>query len=46
VDIDQRLDFKLSLRLPPGTSQISFGYDGRVTAEEGNHSFYLLPLDR
>lgn len=46
VDINQQLQFKLSLRLPPGTSQISFGYDGRVTAEEGNHSFYLLPLGR
>ena len=45
IEIDQKLQFKQSFQMPPGTTRISFGYDGQVMSAEQNHSFYLLPLN-
>ncbi len=46
MQIDQKLQFNHLFKAPPGTTRISFGYDGRVSENEDYHSFYLLPLNR
>jgi len=36
--------FSKSYKIPVGTTGISFGYSGEVSAEMGNKTFYELPL--
>jgi hypothetical protein len=43
--IDEALHFDRFCKLPPGTTRISFGYDGLVSEHRDYHSFYLLPLN-
>ncbi len=42
-DINQQMRFNHSLRLPPGTTDISFGYRGEVTSLDSYASFDELP---
>jgi hypothetical protein len=42
---DETLQFTKLYKAPPGTTGISFGYNGHVSADKGNGTFYLLPLD-
>jgi hypothetical protein len=46
--LDERLQFTRSYKLPPGTAGITFGYDGLAggAGEDGTWSFYLLPLGK
>jgi hypothetical protein len=38
-------DFSKSYKVPSGTTGVSFGYSGEVSAEMGNKTFYELPLN-
>ncbi len=44
--LDQKLRFNKSFKVPPGTAGFSFGYEGQALAEKGNANFYLLPLNK
>jgi len=44
--INQTLKFNKVFKVPAETARISFGYDGRVEAEDVKSSFYLLPLNK
>ena len=39
-------DFSKSYKVPTGTTGISFGYSGEVSADESHGSFYELPLSK
>lgn len=46
TDLDEKLDFKVSLKAPTGFAAFSFGYDGQAKDQRGGTSFYNLPLNK
>ena len=44
--VDRTVLFKRSYKIPDGTEALSFGYSGKVEEQDGQMSFYLLPLKK
>ena len=44
--VDRTVLFKRSYKIPEGTEALSFGYSGKVEEQDGQMSFYLLPLKK
>ena len=42
----EAVSFTRSYEIPDGTKALSFGYSGQVTEEDGQMSFWLLPLKK
>lgn len=43
---DQTVPFKRSYKIPDEAEALSFGYSGQVGEQEGQMTFYLLPLKK
>ena len=43
---EQTQSFTRSYKIPDGTKALSFGYSGQVMEQDGQMSFYLLPLKK
>jgi len=43
---ERTLFFTRSYKIPDGTKALSFGYSGQVAEQDGQMSFYLLPLKK
>ena len=43
---DQTVPFKRSYKIPDGAEALSFGYSGQVGEQDGQMTFYLLPLKK
>lgn len=43
---EQTALFTRSYKIPPGSKALSFGYSGQVAEQDGQMSFYLLPLQK
>ena len=43
---EQRVSFTRSYEIPVGAKALSFGYSGQVEEQDGQMTFYLLPLKK
>jgi hypothetical protein len=43
---EQTVSFARSYKIPDGTKALSFGYSGQVAEQDGQMTFYLLPLKK